>query len=104
MFLLLFVVVVRSVVACVLILISEQAYPSLLITAGLNDPRVAYWEPMKWINKLREFKTDSNLLLLEIDTSSGHFSASDRYKELKHQAFAMSFVINQITGEGGVIG
>jgi prolyl oligopeptidase PreP (S9A serine peptidase family) len=55
-----------------------QSYPSLLVTAGLHDPRVAYWEPAKWVAKLREMKTDSNLLLFKTDLSSGHFSASDR--------------------------
>jgi oligopeptidase B len=83
-----------------------QAYPSLLVTAGLHDPRVAYWEPLKWVSKLREHKTDSNLTLLETDLSSGHFSASDRYKDIKHRSFEMAFVIDQITaatGGGGVV-
>jgi oligopeptidase B len=50
----------------------------MLVTGGLNDPRVAYWEPTKYVAKLRELKTDSHPLLLKIDLSSGHFSASDR--------------------------
>ena len=50
----------------------------MLVTAGLHDPRVAYWEPAKWVAKLREFKTDGNPLLFKTDLSSGHFSASDR--------------------------
>ena len=59
--------------------VCSQDYPSLLVTAGLHDPRVAYWEPAKWVAKLRELKTDSNPFLFKTDLSSGHFSASDRY-------------------------
>merc|ERR1711988_645686 len=57
--------------------VCAQEYPALLITAGLNDPRVAYWEPAKWVAKMRTLKTDSNPLLPKTDLSSGHFSASD---------------------------
>jgi len=74
-----------------------QRYPSLLVTAGLNDPRVAYWEPAKWVAKLRELKLDDNKLLFKTDLSSGHFSASDRYKYLKETAFEYSFILEQIT-------
>jgi len=59
--------------------VKAQNYPSLLVTAGLFDPRVAYWEPLKWVQKLRVAKTDSNPLLLKTDMAAGHFSASDRY-------------------------
>ena len=59
----------------------KQAYPSLLVTAGLNDPRVQYWEPMKWVAKLREHQTNAKApLLLKVDMEAGHFSASDRYR------------------------
>ncbi|GAB5362290.1 hypothetical protein AAMO2058_000784500, partial [Amorphochlora amoebiformis] len=60
--------------------IAKQNYPSLFISGGLFDPRVAYWEPAKWAAKLREYKTDDNPVLLKIDLDSGHFSASDRYR------------------------
>jgi oligopeptidase B len=73
-----------------------QEYPALLVTAGLNDPRVAYWEASKWVAKLREYKTDKNPLLLKTDMSSGHFSASDRYKLLKEVAFENAFIVRQI--------
>lgn len=76
--------------------VRAQAYPALLVTAGLNDPRVAYWEPAKWVAKLREMKTDDRPLLLKTDMSSGHFSASDRYKFLKETAFEYAFVLDQI--------
>ncbi|CAE7575255.1 ptrB [Symbiodinium microadriaticum] len=77
--------------------VAAQDYPSMLVTAGLHDPRVAYWEPAKWVAKLRELKANSNPLLFKTDLSSGHFSASDRYKDLKERSFEMSFVLAKIT-------
>jgi oligopeptidase B len=76
--------------------VRAQAYPAILATAGLNDPRVAYWEPAKWVAKLREFKTDTKVLMLKTDMGSGHFSASDRYKFIKETAFEYSFILDQI--------
>ena len=76
--------------------VKAQNYPAILVTAGLNDPRVAYWEPAKFVAKLRAMKTDDNLLLLKTDMSSGHFSASDRYKFLKETAFEYAFILDQI--------
>jgi oligopeptidase B len=76
--------------------VKAQAYPALLVTAGLNDPRVQYWEPLKWVSKLRTLKTDENPLLLKTDMESGHFSSSDRYRELRQKSFEMAFVIDQI--------
>jgi len=76
----------------------RQKYPAMLVTAGLNDPRVAYWEPAKWVSKLRFSKenSDETPLLLKTDMSAGHFSASDRYKYIKESAFEYSFIIDQI--------
>lgn len=76
--------------------VREQSYPAMLVTAGLNDPRVAYWEAAKWVAKLREYKSDSNALLLKTDMTSGHFSASDRYKLLRETALEYAFIVNQI--------
>lgn len=76
--------------------VRAQNYPSILVNAGLHDPRVAYWEPAKWVAKLREFKTDNNPLLLKTDMGSGHFSASDRYKYIRETAFEYSFILDQI--------
>jgi oligopeptidase B len=76
--------------------VKAQNYPSILITAGLFDPRVAYWEPAKWVAKLREYKTDDNPLLMKVDMSTGHFSASDRYKYIKEMAFEYSFLCDQV--------
>ena len=56
-----------------------QAYPHLLATAGLSDPRVGYWEPAKWVAKLRTSKLDSNMLLLKTHMDAGHFGRSGRF-------------------------
>lgn len=76
--------------------VSAQTYPAVMIAAGLHDPRVAYWEPAKWAAKLRELKTDSNPVILKTEMSSGHFSASDRYKYLREKAFEYAFVLDQL--------
>ena len=73
--------------------VAPQAYPNLLITAGLNDPRVQYWEPAKWVAKLRATKTDSNILLLKTNMGSGHFGASGRYERIKETAFDYAFLL-----------
>ena len=73
--------------------VERQAYPHMLITAGLNDPRVSYWEPAKWVAKLRALKTDTNLLLLKTDLQSGHGGPSGRYEKLKEIAFAYAFLL-----------
>ncbi|MCC6827243.1 MAG: S9 family peptidase, partial [Novosphingobium sp.] len=62
--------------------VRAQAYPPLLVTAGLNDPRVTYWEPAKWVAKLRELKTDSNELLLKTNMGAGHGGKSGRFESL----------------------
>lgn len=76
--------------------VRECAYPAMLVTAGLNDPRVPYWEPAKWVAKLRYCKTDNNLLLLRTDMSTGHFSASDRYKFIEEMACEYAFILHHI--------
>jgi oligopeptidase B len=79
--------------------VKAQAYPPMLITGGLNDPRVTYWEPAKWAAKLRATKTDDNLLLLKINMGAGHGGKSGRWDRLKEVAEAYAFVLTQI-GEG----
>ena len=76
--------------------VGPKAYPHMLITAGLNDPRVAYWEPAKWTAKLRATKTDDNILLLKTDMGKGHFSASGRYDYLKEVAFEYAFIFDKL--------
>ena len=74
--------------------VSAQAYPNILVTTGLHDSQVQYFEPMKWVAKMREFKTDDNLLLFKTDMDAGHGGASGRFKSLKEKAFEMSFFIS----------
>ncbi|KAJ1482204.1 peptidase S9, prolyl oligopeptidase, partial [Baffinella frigidus] len=66
--------------------IRPAQYPHLLVTAGLNDPRVAYWEPAKWIAMLRETKVGKSQALLKTDMSAGHFAASNRYFHMKERS------------------
>jgi oligopeptidase B len=71
-------------------------YPHILITTGLNDPRVAFWEPAKFIAKLRDLKTDDNTLLLRTNFEAGHAGASGRYDYLKEVASDFAFLIDKI--------
>ncbi len=70
----------------------------MLITGGLNDPRVTYWEPAKWAAKLRATKTDDNLLLLKINMGAGHGGKSGRWEHLHEIAEAYAFVLTQMGG------
>jgi oligopeptidase B len=74
--------------------VERKAYPHLLVTSGLNDPRVTYWEPAKWVAKLREFKTDKNLLIQYIHMGAGHGGPSGRYEALKEYAREYAFVLD----------
>ena len=76
--------------------VRATAYPHILITAGLNDPRVAYWEPAKFAAKLRELKTDNNILLLHTNYDAGHAGASGRYDYLKEVAIDFAFLIDRL--------
>ena len=73
--------------------IKEDIYPNVLALAGLNDPRVAYWEPAKFVAKLRHHNKSKNLILLKTEMSQGHFGGMDRYKYMKELAFSFSFVL-----------
>ena len=73
--------------------VRAQAYPHILATGGLTDPRVTYWEPSKWVAKLRAHKTDANLLLLKINMDAGHGGASGRFDRLKEDALAYAFAL-----------
>lgn len=79
--------------------VKPQGYPHILIIAGLNDSRVKYWEPAKWTAKLRELKTDNNVLLLKTNMGAGHGGASGRYESLKETAFEYAFVLDRL-GDG----
>lgn len=82
--------------------IRAQAYPHMLVTGGLNDPRVQYWEPAKWTAKLREHKKDDRLLLMKMHMGAGHAGASGRYDYLKEVALDYAFIlyIMGMAGEG----
>lgn len=71
----------------------RQAYPHVLATAGLSDPRVTYWEPAKWVARLRERKTNDALVLLHTQMSAGHGGASGRYKSLEDDALVFAFLL-----------
>ena len=76
--------------------VSAQAYPPMLVTAGLNDPRVTYWEPAKWVAKLREYKTDDNLLMLKTNMGAGHAGKTGRFEGLKEVAEEVAFILWQL--------
>ncbi len=71
--------------------VEAKAYPNMLAVGGLTDPRVTYWEPAKWVAKLRELKTDDNLLLFKTNMGAGHGGASGRFDRLKEVAFVYAF-------------
>ncbi len=73
--------------------VSAQNYPAILAMAGLTDPRVTYWEPAKWVARLRELKTDDNLLILKTNMEAGHAGASGRFDALKETALAYAFAL-----------
>jgi len=74
--------------------VTSQAYPAMLVTAGLNDTRVQYWEPAKWTAKLRTHKTDHRPLLLKTNMGAGHGGASGRYDRIREVAFEYAFVLD----------
>ena len=73
--------------------VARQAYPDILVTAGLTDPRVTYWEPAKWVAKLRALKADENLLLLRTIMDAGHAGASGRFEKLEEVALVYAFAL-----------
>lgn len=73
--------------------VTAQAYPNMLVTTGLHDSQVQYWEPAKWVAKLREVKTDHHLLLLHTNMEAGHGGASGRFKPLEEVAMQYAFLL-----------
>lgn len=76
--------------------VSAQNYPAMLVTAGVSDPRVTYWEPAKWVAKLRAHKTDDNILLLRTNMTSGHFGKTGRFAALEDAARSYAFALKAV--------
>jgi oligopeptidase B len=76
--------------------VERKAYPWMLVTTSLNDSQVMYWEPAKWVAKLRATKTDSNPLLLKINMAGGHGGSSGRYDVLRERAFRYAFMLDAV--------
>jgi oligopeptidase B len=76
--------------------VKAAAYPAMLVTAGLNDPRVSYWEPAKWVAKLRDANQDQRPVLLQTEMSAGHSGPSGRYESWREEAFITAFVLSQM--------
>ena len=81
--------------------VKAQPYPHLLVTTGLYDAQVPYFEPAKWVAKLREFKTDNHSLLLQIDFHAGHSGASGRFDKYRQIALEYAFFISLLTEASG---
>lgn len=80
--------------------VKAQAYPPLMVTAGLNDPRVTYWEPAKWVARLRERKTDTNPLIFKTNMGAGHGGKSGRFESLKEAAEEFAFLLTELGIDG----
>lgn len=76
--------------------VKSQNYPDILVTAGLNDPRVLYFEPAKFVAKLRDMKTDGNVLLLKCELGAGHFSKSGRFQKIEEDAYTYAFIMKAL--------
>ena len=73
--------------------ITEKSYPNVLVTTGLHDSQVQYWEPAKWVAKLRDLKKDNSVLIFKTDMTSGHGGASGRFESLKEEALEYAFLL-----------
>jgi oligopeptidase B len=79
--------------------VRAQPYPAMLVTTGLHDSQVQYYEPAKWVARLRATKTDRNPLLFKINMSAGHGGRSGRFERLRETAEEYAFVIHQLGSE-----
>jgi len=76
--------------------IQSGEYPALLVTAGLNDPRVSYWEPAKWVAKMRTMPIGDRPVLLKTEMGAGHFARSGRYEAWEDEAFVLAFILGEL--------
>jgi len=74
--------------------VAKQRYPNLLVTTGLHDSQVQYWEPAKWVAKLRAMKTDTNRLILRTNMDAGHGGKSGRFRRFEEQAYTYAFLLD----------
>ena len=76
--------------------VRAESYPAMLVTAGLNDPRVSYWEPAKWVQKLRATTTGTQPILLKTELGAGHMGPSGRYDAWRDEAFVLAFLVDAL--------
>lgn len=76
--------------------VKKQNYPAILVTTGLHDSQVQYFEPAKWVARLRDYKTDDNILLLKINMEAGHGGVSGRFQRYRETALVYAFLFNQV--------
>jgi oligopeptidase B len=76
--------------------VEKKNYPNMLVTTGLHDSQVQYWEPAKWVAKLRELKTDNNILLLHTEMEAGHGGKSGRFERLREIALEYAFILDLV--------
>src|SRR5262249_16960372 len=74
----------------------DVAYPRMLVTTGLNDPRVSYWEPTKWVQKMREHTTSGRDIFLKVEMGAGHGGPSGRYDAWADEAFVQAFLCDTL--------
>ena len=84
--------------------VAARDYPNIFVTAGLTDPRVTYWEPAKWVAKLREITTDANTLCLKTTMDAGHGGAAGRFDRLRETAELYAFLLAAMTSSGAKLG
>jgi len=83
--------------------VEHKEYGNILVTTAMNDPRVGYWEPLKWVARLRASrKENGNILALKINTDTGHMGEAGRYKHLKELAFEYAFILYTVLGKEAV--
>ena len=78
--------------------VAGVAHPAMLVTGGLNDPRVGFWEPAKWVQRLRDRDTGDRRILLKMELGAGHAGPSGRYDTWREEAFVQAFLLDQLTG------
>jgi oligopeptidase B len=80
--------------------VREQRYPNLLVTAGLHDSQVQYWEPAKWVAKLRDMAEAESVILLHTNMDAGHGGASGRFRALRELAMEYAFMLDLASNKG----